>query len=451
MQSPASSPASSKEDAIRAQFIRAAASRDLLFFSRYVERGFQDPAHVRLIASKLEAVASGKIKRLIINLPPRHGKSNLCSKYFPVWFLARKPSAQLIVASYAATLAHDFTRWQRNLVTSNPYFADLFSLPLRDDSRAVDRWETTAGGVVVGAGVGGPITGRGADLALIDDPVKNFEDATSPAIQDKIWDWFNSTLRTRLHPGAAIVIVMTRWTEDDLTGRLLKNEGERWDIVKLPAINSAGVPLWPERYSLEALREIKETITHRIWSALYQQEPTDLVERVFSDPQFFEAPSDLKLIGYLDPALGGADYSALTVGGFRDGKFYIAGGWIWQEQLDETYRRTVALCRAHNVAVLCVESNQAQIAIANELKRRGLQVKAVNQLKNKHFRIVHNAKKHWHRIRFAHTVTKEYMDQVLQYSEVARHDDAPDSLAGLIQSIATASKPQMRMDLIKVV
>jgi hypothetical protein len=149
---------------VRQIFVRAAGQCDLLYFARYVDRDFQSPAHIKMIADKLTAVKEGSCKRLIINMPPRHGKSHLTSKIFPAWYIGNNPKAQFIIASYAATLATEFSRWIRN-TTKDQYYQDIFDVKLKDDSQAADRWETSEGGVMVGAGVGGAITGRGADLS----------------------------------------------------------------------------------------------------------------------------------------------------------------------------------------------------------------------------------------------------------------------------------------------
>ncbi len=429
---------------VRQIFVRAAGQCDLLYFARYVDRDFQSPAHIKMIADKLTAVKEGSCKRLIINMPPRHGKSHLTSKIFPAWYIGNNPKAQFIIASYAATLATEFSRWIRN-TTKDQYYQDIFDVKLKDDSQAADRWETSEGGVMVGAGVGGAITGRGADIALIDDPVKNYEEAISETVQEKVWDWFNSTLRTRLHPGGSIILIMTRWTENDLAGKLLKHEPDKWEVLKLPAISERNEALWPDRYSLSDLREIERTTTTKIFSALYQQEPVDVTERIFTDPKYCRVPEGLPLIAYIDPAMGGDDYTALTIGTISEGKIYIVAGYCWKKQIDETYDIAEYLCNGFNVRTLIVEANQAQIAIAYEFNRRGLNVKTVYQFKNKHFRIVHFGKRYWDHIYFNDEMLntddgREYMEQLLTYSELSKHDDVPDSLSGLVQYFVGAGQ-----------
>jgi predicted phage terminase large subunit-like protein len=254
------------------------ARRRLLAFTEYTNAVYVPAGHHQRIAEKLEAVERGEIDRLMIFMPPRHGKSELASKRFPAWCLGRNPKRQIIAASYNSDLASDFGRNVRNIVAS-PEFGQVFAgVSLAADSQAANRMNTNRGGTYVAAGVGTAVTGRGADIALIDDPFKDREEADSERRRDTVWDWYRSTLYTRLMPGGAIVLIQTRWHEDDLAGRLLEHEGRvedggQWTVLDLPAIDADGVALWPEWYDVPALNRIKETIGPREWSALYQQQP----------------------------------------------------------------------------------------------------------------------------------------------------------------------------------
>ncbi|GBR27590.1 phage terminase large subunit TerL [Komagataeibacter oboediens DSM 11826] len=244
------------------------------------------PQH-RLLCERLDAVERGEIKRLMVFMPPRHGKSELTSKRFPAWFLGRNPTKQIITASYGATLAQGFGRDVRNIVAS-PEFGALFpGVGVASDSAARDNWHTNKGGVYTAMGVGGGLTGKGAHVALIDDPVKDRQDAESPIIREAAWDWYRSVLRTRLMPNGAIVLVLTRWHPDDLAGRLLaemeNGTGEEWEVLSLPAICNSdhdalhrgiGEALWPKVFPVAELKNIEKSIGPREWSALYQQNPT---------------------------------------------------------------------------------------------------------------------------------------------------------------------------------
>lgn len=251
----------------------------------HVSRGKWRPAkHLLYTSRKLVNVAARRTKRLIVTEPPRHGKSELISRYFPAWYLGIFPDERIILTSYEADFAASWGRKARDTVEE--FGGELFGIRVRQDSSAANRWdiEGHSGGMVT-AGAGGPITGRGGNVIIIDDPFKNAEEANSKRIRDKVWEWYQSTLYTRLEPGGAIIIVMTRWHEDDLVGRLLNpeyGEVEDWEIINLPAVaeegdvlgREPGEALWPERYDLAELKRIKKTVGSYWWNALYQQRPS---------------------------------------------------------------------------------------------------------------------------------------------------------------------------------
>lgn len=277
------------------------ANIDLLQFTQVTMPGVSDPGdvaqsrykaarHHKVIAAALESVEKGDIKRLIITIPPRHGKSELASRRFPAWFVGRDPYRHMAFAAYNAEFAADFGRDVRAIMQSDSYGQVFPNAKLRKGSTASDRLQTEEGGLMVFVGALGSLTGRGADLLLIDDPVKDREQADSPTARNKLWDWFNDVAMTRLMDDkAAVVIIQTRWHEDDLVGRLTdpKNdsfvleEAKQWKVINLPAIameNDAmnreeGEPLWPERFNLEYLNDHKRR-NPRGFSALYQGEPS---------------------------------------------------------------------------------------------------------------------------------------------------------------------------------
>ena len=409
---------------------------------------FTDPKHIREIAKALEDVESGKLKRLIINMPPRHGKTLLTSKIFVPWSVGKNPKRKIIFASYNDTKAEEETRFMRDLVESKEFrdiFPDVF---VRSDARAKGAWITTDGGIIIGAGSRGSMTGRGADLAIIDDPYKDYQDAIYPVVSEAVWNWYRSVLRTRLSPNASIVVVHTRWTKNDLTGRLLEQDGNiedggLWKVIRLPAINQLGEALWPSQYSIEALREVEKSIGRKLFSALFQQDPLDVSERLFESNKFGEVPKGTRLYAYLDPALGGTDYCSLSIGGVPsdqdDPKVFIRYGAIWKANLDETYETVEKLCKKYEVRTLFVESVQGQVAIANHLAKR-LHTKKVPTTDAKPIRIQNFVKVNWSNIYFSNECQTEYLNQILEYSEFAIHDDAPDSLAGLIQQLGAGNK-----------
>lgn len=231
--------------------------------------------HLRLLDRLLVDLTARRIKRLLVTMPPRHGKSEAVSHWFPAWTLMRRPIERVILASYEAEFASSWGRRVRNTV--NVLAPGL----VESDSRAADRWTTSQGGGMVTAGVGGPITGRGANVLIIDDPVKNAEEAESPTFRERAWEWWTSTAYTRLEPDGVVVLLQTRWHEDDLAGRILSRSAEAWTHVDLPALaesgdalgRAEGEALWPERYSRDALLAIQREVGSRVWSALYQQRP----------------------------------------------------------------------------------------------------------------------------------------------------------------------------------
>ena len=236
--------------------------------------------HHAIMAKAFERVANGECKRLIINMPPRHTKSEFASYLLPAWFLGKFPSKKVIQTSHTAELAVGFGRKVRNLVDSET-FHDIFpNLHLQADSKAAGRWNTSKGGDYFAIGVGGAVTGKGAHLLIIDDPHSEQEAAlaaTNPEVYDKVYEWYTSGPRQRLQPGGAIVVVMTRWSQRDLTGQVLKSSaqrgGEEWEVIEFPAIMPSGKPLWPEFWSLEELSALKEELPNAKWQAQYQQNP----------------------------------------------------------------------------------------------------------------------------------------------------------------------------------
>jgi len=235
--------------------------------------------HVRM-ARAFERVTNGELKRLIINMPPRHTKSEFASYLLPAWFLGKYPHKKVIQTSHTAELAVGFGRKVRNLV-DQPTYREIFSgVELQADSKAAGRWATNAGGDYFAIGVGGAVTGKGADLLIIDDPHSEQEAALAeinPDIYDKTYEWYTSGPRQRLQPGGSIVVVMTRWSKRDLTGQVLKAEaqrgGESWEVIEFPALLPSGKPLWPEFWSEEELYALREELPNSKWQAQYQQNP----------------------------------------------------------------------------------------------------------------------------------------------------------------------------------
>ena len=255
--------------------IQNKAKNDFLSFVKCVWPDFIEGSHHRHIAEKFNLIARGKLKRLIVNMPPRHTKSEFASYLLPSWMVGRNPKLKIIQATHTGELAIRFGRKAKHLIDSEEYHK-IFDTRLMEDSKAAGRWETAQGGEYFAAGVGGAITGRGADLLIIDDPHSE-QDALSPTALENAYEWYTSGPRQRLQPGASIVLVMTRWSTKDLTAMLLKNQkevkGDQWEVIEFPAIMDHE-PVWPEYWSLEELEKVKATLPTAKWNAQFMQNPT---------------------------------------------------------------------------------------------------------------------------------------------------------------------------------
>ena len=282
--------------------------------------------HHQIIANEFSQIANKRKGRLIINMPPRHTKSEFASVYFPAWIIGKFPKLKIMQVSHNTELAVRFGSKVRNIIDSQEYKQIFGDVKLREDSKAKGRWETNHGGEYYAAGVGASITGRGADLLIIDDPHTE-QDSMSDLAMERAYDWYTSGPRQRLQPGGSILLVMTRWAEDDLTGRLLKAQKEpkadSWKTISFPAILPDGKPVWSEYWEREELEKIKASLPIRNWSAQYMQEPTSeegaIIKREWWLPWKEESmPNLVHVIQSYDTAFSKketADYSAITTWG----------------------------------------------------------------------------------------------------------------------------------------
>jgi predicted phage terminase large subunit-like protein len=365
---------------LKKEMDRRTARKSLLAFTEYTNPLYQVAPHHRLIADKLEAIERGDIDRLMIFMPPRHGKSELASVRFPAWYMGRNPSNQIITASYAHKLAAKFGRQVRNLIAGRDY-QDIFpGMALSEDSQAKDLFNTHAGGVYMATGVDGSVTGSGGHLVSIDDPVKGRQEADSETIQETAWDWYRGDLYTRLMPKARIILTQTRWNEADLAGRILESEGRiedggQWHVLDLPAINAAGEALWPEWYPLETLERIKAAIGPREWSALYQQRPQPDEGTFFQRAWFkeWEAKPALRYYGSSDYAVtdGDGDYTVHRIWGIdAAGALYRVDGWRGQATSDVWIEQKLNLIAQYKPLAWFGEGGVIQKAVEPMLRRR---------------------------------------------------------------------------------
>jgi predicted phage terminase large subunit-like protein len=306
---------------------------DLIEFCKKMQEDYKVGKHHRILADELMAVAEGKKDRVCVNIPPRHGKSQLVSIYFPAWFIGKYPNKKILMVSHTTDLAVDFGRKVRNIIDTQTY-KDIFpTVTLAADSKSAGRWNTNSGGEYFACGVGSALAGRGADLLLVDDP-HNEQDIINGNLDvfDRAYEWFTYGARTRLMPGGRIALVQTRWHQDDLTGRVVRDmihndDTDQYEVIEFPAIFNENTPtevaLWPEQYTLEALRRIKAGMPLFQWNAQFQQNPTGeeaaIVKRDWWQIWKGERPPQCEyIIMSLDAAAetnNRADFTALTTWG----------------------------------------------------------------------------------------------------------------------------------------
>lgn len=348
------------------------------------------------MAKKFEEIAAGKLKRLIINMPPRHTKSEFASYLLPAWYLGKFPHKKIIQTSNTAELAVGFGRKVRNLVDGERYAKIFPNVALRHDSKAAGRWATNANGDYFAIGVGGTVTGKGADLLIIDDPHSEQEAAlaaSNPEVYDKVFEWYSSGPRQRLQPGGSIVIVMTRWSKRDLTGRVLQSmverDGDEWEVISLPAIMPSAKPLWPEFWSLEELEKLRNELPISKWSAQYQQDPSAeegaIVKREWWQMWEKETPPVCEfVIQSWDTAFTKnerSDYSACTTWGVfhmdedpNDTHIILLDALKERLEFPELKERAMQMYKEWEPDAFIVEAKASGAPLVFELRRMGIPV-----------------------------------------------------------------------------
>ena len=368
---------------------RNRARRSLLNFCLYTKADYQIAWHLEQLAAKLESVERGECKRLIVTMPPRHGKSEMVSLRFPCWYLGRRPESLVVQSGYAESIALLHSRQARDIFVSpecRALFGNVNYRPERagqetiiPERQAVHEWGTKQGGSYYAVGVGGGLTGRGYNVGIIDDPTKDAEEAGSQLIRDKVWEWYRTVFRTRAHPDAAIIIVMTRWHKDDLAGRLLEQmradpTADQWEVLHLPAISESKA-LWPERYPIEALLNIQSTIGSQAFESLYQGNPTiaegNIIKREWWK-YYTEKPNFNRIIHSWDTAFKTGqsnDYSVCTVWGESDNAYYLLDVWRRKVEFPELKRAVSALYDKDKPRVVLVEDKASGQSLIQELRR----------------------------------------------------------------------------------
>ena len=430
--------------------LREKAQNEFMPFAHHVYENFIEGYHHRVIAKKLELVAQGKLKRLIINMPPRHSKSEFASYLMPAWFLGRNPKLKIIQATHNTELAVRFGRKVRDLL-DDPAYKEIFpKTSLKEDSKSAGRWSTSVGGEYFAAGVGAAVTGRGADLFIIDDPHSE-QDALSETAFDHAYEWYTSGPRQRLQPGGSIILVMTRWGKKDLTGRLLAAQGgdamsDQWEVVEFPAILPSDKALWPEFWEKDALLSIKASLPVAKWSAQWQQQPTS-AESAIVKREWWKMweKDDIPPVKYImqsyDTAFSkkeSADYSAITTWGVfqpeeggPDNIILMAaerGRWNFPELKEHAYKEY----EYWEPDMVLIEAKASGTPLMDELRHRGIPALSYSPNKgNDKVTRMHMAAPMFEAGRVWAPANKKFAEEVIE--EVASfpygdHDDFCDSM-----------------------
>jgi len=370
-----------------------ASRTDFMTFCKAVWPEFIEGRHHKKMAKKFNEIAEGKINRLIINMPPRHTKSEFASYLLPAWLMGRKPKLKIMQTTHTAELAFRFGRKTRNLMNQQEYKKIFQKVNLRADSQAAGRWETESGGEYFAAGVGGAVTGRGADLLIIDDPHSE-QDALSPQAMENAYEWYTSGPRQRLQPKGAIVIVMTRWAENDLTGKLIKQQArdilaDKWEVIEFPALMpETDKPLWPEFWDKKDLLSVKGSLSVGKWEAQWQQNPTSeqsaiLKREWWNTWKKKDLPSLQYVMQSYDTAYSkktNADYSAITTWGVfyenESGPLNVILLAAQRDRWDFPELRRVALeeYKYWDPECVLIEAKASGMPLTQELRNMGIPV-----------------------------------------------------------------------------
>jgi predicted phage terminase large subunit-like protein len=370
--------------------IQNKAKSDFLSFVKCVWPDFIEGAHHRHVAKKFNDLANGRISRLIVNMPPRHTKSEFASYLLPSWMVGRNPKLKIIQATHTGELAIKFGRKAKHLIDSEEYHK-IFDTRLMEDSKAAGRWETAQGGEYFAAGVGGAITGRGADLLIIDDPHSE-QDALSPSSMESAYEWYTSGPRQRLQPGGKIILVMTRWSTKDLTAMLLKNQkevkGDQWEVIEFPAILDDGAPVWPEYWNQEELDKVKATLPVQKWNAQWMQAPTSEEGAIIKREWWRKWTSDKipplrHVIQSYDTAFlksETADYSAITTWGIffpsedKGAQLLLLDAVKGRYEFPELRRKALQLYKYWEPETVLVEAKASGLPLTHELRKMDIPV-----------------------------------------------------------------------------
>ena len=378
--------------------------KDFLSFVKHVWPDFIEGYHHKEVAKKFNEIAEGKLKRLIINMPPRHTKSEFASVYLPAFMVGVNPKLKIIQTTHTSELAILFGRKAKNVIDS-PEYNEIFETRLQEDSKAAGKWQTAQGGEYYAAGVGGAITGRGADLLIIDDPHSE-QTVLSKDSFERAYEWYTSGPRQRLQPGGSIIVVMTRWSKNDLTGQLLKAQSgknsDQWEIIEFPAIMPSGRSLWPGYWKKEELEKVKSSLSLKKWNAQWMQNPTSeegaiLKREWWRDWEKEELPPLEHVIQSYDTAFlkkETADYSAITTWGVfsledKGKQLILVDSLKGRYEFPELRRLALEQYKYWQPETVIIESKASGLPLTFELRRMGIPVVTFTPSKgnDKHARV----------------------------------------------------------------
>ena len=430
--------------------IQNKAKNDFLSFVKCVWPDFIEGSHHRHVAKKFNELATGKLKRLIVNMPPRHTKSEFASYLLPAWMVGRNPKLKIIQATHTGELAIKFGRKAKHLIDSEEYHK-IFDTRLQEDSKAAGRWETAQGGEYFAAGVGGAITGRGADLLIIDDPHSE-QDAMSPSALENAYEWYTSGPRQRLQPGAAIVLVMTRWSTKDLTAMLLKAQkevkGDQWTVIEFPAIMDHE-PVWPEYWSLEELEKVKATLPTAKWNAQFMQNPTSEEGAIIKREWWRTWKSDkipplTHIIQSYDTAFmktETADYSAITTWGIffpsedKGAHLLLLDAIKGRYEFPELRRRALQQFKYWEPETVLVEAKASGLPLTYELRKMDIPVVNFTPSRgnDKHVRV--NSVAPLFEAGMIWAPDQKFSEEVIEECAAFPHGDYDDLLDSMTQAV----------------
>ena len=426
--------------------------KDFLSFVKHMWPDFIQGKHHKIIAKKINDMAEGKLKRLIVNMPPRHTKSEFASSLLPAWMIGRNPKLKIIMTTHTGELAVRFGRKAKHLIDSEEY-QRFFKTRLQEDSKAAGRWETAQGGEYFAAGVGGAITGRGADLLIIDDPHSE-QDALNLSALEKAYEWYTSGPRQRLQPGGKIICVMTRWNVKDLTGMLMQAQKEakadQWELVEFPAIMPSGKPVWPEYWELDELETVKASLSLGKWNAQWMQNPTSeegaIIKREWWKKWDKDRMPKLEhIIQSYDTAFmkkETADYSAITTWGiFREDEdkppnLILVDATKGRYEFPELRRKALESYKYWEPETVLIEAKASGLPLTYELRNMGIPVVNYTPSKgnDKHTRVNSVAPLFESGIIWAPT-HKEFAQEVIEECAAFPYGDHADLVDSMTQAV----------------